>query len=403
MAWSDRLREAAYTSPSGKRTVFLYEDVSRQIDRKTSAYDFPDADGTYIQDLGSSGRRYPIPAIFSGPDCDLDADAFEADLLERGTGRLEHPVYGAVDVVPFGTITRKDNLKTGANESIVEVVFWQTIGVIYPAAQADKASAVLASIEEFNEASAAQFEASVRLETMVEKANFKGPFLAAVAGVQAGLGRVADTQANVRAQFNTMVASINIGIDLLIADPLTLAFQTAILVQAPARAISDIRARLNAYGDLLHDIVTSAGTVAPNTFHRRDLCASAYVTGSILAVVNNRFTTKREALEAAETILAQFKELSDWRDPNYIGIDTGEAYQALQVAVAIATGYLVEISFTLKQERTITLDRDRTIIDLAAELYGAVDSELDFLINTNNLTGSEILELPRGRKIVYYR
>ena len=41
--------------------------------------------------------------------------------------------------------------------------------------------------------------------------------------------------------------------------------------------------------------------------------------------------------------------------------------------------------------------------DLDAELYGSVDDRLDFLIESNGLTGSEILELPRGRAIVYYQ
>jgi hypothetical protein len=70
--------------------------------------------------------------------------------------------------------------------------------------------------------------------------------------------------------------------------------------------------------------------------------------------------------------------------------------------VALTAGHLVETSFTLLQERRIVLDRERTIIDLAAELYGSVDDRLDLLINSNDLTGSEILELPRGRTIVYY-
>ena len=78
------------------------------------------------------------------------------------------------------------------------------------------------------------------------------------------------------------------------------------------------------------------------------------------------------------------------------------AYQRLQEAVAITAGFLVEISFTLKQESIIILDRPRTIVDLVAELYGTVDDELDFFITSNNLSGSEILELPKGREIVYY-
>ena len=51
----------------------------------------------------------------------------------------------------------------------------------------------------------------------------------------------------------------------------------------------------------------------------------------------------------------------------------------------------------------IQLDRARTIIDLSAELYGRVDDRtLNFMIDSNRLTGSEILELPRGRSILYY-
>jgi hypothetical protein len=124
-----------------------------------------------------------------------------------------------------------------------------------------------------------------------------------------------------------------------------------------------------------------------------------------LSAVNNQFETKTEALEAAEEILTQFEDVVAWRDENYqtLGeVDTGGAYQQLQKAVSLTAGFLVDISFSLKQERALILDRDRTIIDLSAELYGSVDDKLDFLINSNNLTGSEILEIPKGREIVYY-
>jgi len=64
----------------------------------------------------------------------------------------------------------------------------------------------------------------------------------------------------------------------------------------------------------------------------------------------------------------------------------------------------VKVSFSLVPERSIVLDRPRTIIDLCAQLYPRdnLDEKLDFLINTNDLSGDELLELPRGRKILYY-
>ena len=94
MAWTDRIREAAYTSPSGVRQVFAYEDVGQKFARRTTVFEFPNVDGSYVQYLGNGGRQYPIQAIFWGEDHDLQADAFDALLSEPGVGLLEHPLYG---------------------------------------------------------------------------------------------------------------------------------------------------------------------------------------------------------------------------------------------------------------------------------------------------------------------
>lgn len=413
MAWNDRIREAAYTSPGGDRITFAYENVRKTVDKKTTGFEFPDANGTFVQDLGHTGRRYPLRVFFWGDDYDQDADQFEAALLERGVGKLEHPIYGTVDVVPFGTITRRDDLKTAANQAVVEVTFWETIGLIYPAAQTDPASAVLNAVDEYNAAAAAEFEEVTSLDSAVEQASFKNSYESLLDSARGGLQAVADAQESVQKQFDAIYDSINEGIDVLIAQPLTLAFQTTQLLQSPARALTNIQARLDAYGDLANSIISGDGAVVKpgndstnsNQFHTNDLYASTYVTGSVVSVVNNEFTTKTEALEAAELILTQLDDVTNWRDDNFQSleeVDTGSSYQQLQEAVALTAGFLVEISFSLKQERRIVLDRNRTIIDLAAELYGSVDDQLDFLINSNNLTGSEILELPRGREIVYY-
>ncbi|MCK5344977.1 MAG: DNA circularization N-terminal domain-containing protein, partial [Candidatus Heimdallarchaeota archaeon] len=151
MPWQDRITEAAYTSPSGTRLVFDYEDVSKSVEKKTSSFDFPDADGTYIQDLGRKGRKYPLKIIFWGDDYDLEADEFEKLLIEKGMGKLEHPKYGAIDVVPFGAITREDRLKTQANQAVITVTFWETIGIAYPAAQDDPGSEVITAVDEYND------------------------------------------------------------------------------------------------------------------------------------------------------------------------------------------------------------------------------------------------------------
>lgn len=411
MPWTDRIREAAYTSPSGTRTVLTYENVSRSVEKRTSAFDFPDASGTYIQDLGHSGRKYPMRLFFWGDDYDLAAKDFEASLLESGPGTLEHPSYGRVVCVPFGAITRRDDLKTAANQAVIEVTLWETIAEIYPLAQDDPASQVATSIKDFNVAAAGEFEQVLDIDSAVEQATFKSRYNAVKASVTSGLARVAAATATVREKFNTINESINASIDLLVAQPLALGFQTLELTQTPARATAAIQDRLDAYQNLA-GIIIAGGVATPgfnsspsNTFRTSDLYAAAYLTGSVASVLNNEFSTKTQALESADAILSQFEEWVAWRDANLesLGeIDTGAMYQALQKTVALTTGFLVDISFNLKQERALILPNPRSIVDLVAELYGSVDEHLDFFINSNALTGSEILELPAGRRVVFY-
>lgn len=405
MTWLDRLRQAAYTSPGGVRKEFLYEDVSLTVDKKTAAYDFPDANGTYVQDLGHSGRKYPLQVIFSGANYDIDANEFESLLLEQGIGKLEHPIYGVIQVTPFGTIERRDNLTSAANQTFINVVFWETIDLVFPESQTDPGAQVLNSVNEFNAANAEQFQSQTNLGSVVEQASIIGTVKRSLDSVKQGLQKIANFQNDVSRQFNTIYNSINSNINALVGQPLTLAFQTAQLIQAPARALTSISERLEAYGDLANRIIGGGVEETANKFHVQDTYIQSHITGYIASVVNTQFRTKSEALQAADTLLSLYTDVTTWQQLNYSSlgiIDIGQAYQQLQEAVAIAAGFLVQISFTLEQEKIIILDRARSIIDLVYELYQELDNKLDFFIETNNLSGSEILELPKGKRIVYY-
>lgn len=418
MTWIDRLSEAAYTSPGGTRQTFLYEDVSREFTKRTAVFEFPGVDGSYVQDNGHSERRYPLLCIFAGAECDREALAFERLLLERGVGQLEHPMYGRVQVVPFGDIARRDDLKRAANQVIIEVTFWSTVGAIYPSSGASPRHEVLASLDATDAAVSGQFERSIQVDTEARRANAKLSTRSRLQAVRAALGAAADATADVRRQFADQERAINGSIDVLVGQPLLLAEQMLSLAKAPGRSAAGIQSRLAGYADLLDRMLASSVSTAgdssvlpalrvrlANDFYLSDLVAAAALTGSVTSVLATEFTAKPQAIAAADEIARQATAHTDWRDERYGDIeeiDTGESYQALQESVALTIGYLVEISFSLVPERVVILDRPRNIIELCAELYGSIDDRLDFLISTNRLTGSEILELPRGRRVVYY-
>jgi hypothetical protein len=432
--WITRVRKPSFTSASSVRIKFDFEDVSREIELRRAAFQFPGVNGVYIQRNGSGQRSYPLRCIFSGATHDLEATAFEEALLEDGTGTLEHPFYGTIrNVVAMGSIKRRDDLKSAANQTIVEVDFWPTLRAIYPTNQADPTSEITAALEGFNVAAAQGFAAVTDLDTLTKQAGLTDSIRKFLREISSVLGTVSDATASVNREFRDIESTINYGIDVFVGQPLVLAQQLVDLTTAPSRALAGIESRLDGYGLLAERIMTSAAgspvaallpsvvlgertSTITNAFHGADLVAMAAVAGAASSCVHTTFSLRPDALNAALALLDLFDAVVDWRDAAFAAfaaeydgeylpinqLDPGGAYQALLYLVSLLAGHLIRVSFTLIPERRIVLGRNRTIIDLAAELYGAVDSRLDELINANNLTGDEILELPAGREIAYY-
>lgn len=443
-SWKDRIKPAAYTSPVSKtRILFDYEDVGRGFTLRGTQFEYPDVNDGYTQQRGNGPRKYPLTCIFSGNDCDRLATAFEAALLEPGIGKLEHPLYGTIPVVPFGDVERTDALKSAANQSTVTVTFFTTVGAIYPSVKGGGLNEITAAIADFNVALAQQFSKSTSLGSIGKALSAINSFKKFLKSVKKALKKASDAVAKVRKDFANAMEAINEGMDVLIGDPLLLAQQCVNLIQAPGRALAGLESRLEGYDILLKSVLSSAEgapdklinngsillahqTKVANDFHIASLFAMSAVSGTAVSVtaqpvgrsqqgLASSFATRGQVLNAAATLLTQMDSLVAWQETGFAAlaqvdteanfqIDTGEAYQALQLVVGLTAGYLIQASFSLLPEKSVVVDRPRTIIDLCAELYPnvAVDEKLDLLISTNKLTGDEMFELKPGRRIVYY-
>jgi prophage DNA circulation protein len=416
--------------------------LARDVTLRGTAHEFPGVDEAYVQRTGNGPRRYPLRCYFSGPDHDIEALQFEAAVLSAGVGTLEHARFGPVRVVPFGDVGRREDLVTEANQTIVEVTFWTTLEAIYPTADANPQNEILAQLAGFNLAAGQQFANAIKLGSEASRAIEKATIRSLLRDVGKALDSVSSSVAGVRNAFGEATETINLGMDVLIGKPLVLAQQISNLIQAPARALTGLESRLEGYGLMMDSIFgTSAGNPAgrlaetaslgsirqrvANDWHTADLMAMNGLAGSVISctaqpldssgrpVRGPIFQTRSQAIAAAATLEEQLTTLVETRDDQLAAIaalpnlgsdqiDSGEGYQALRFATALAIGNLVQQSFALVPERSITIDRPRTIIDVCAQVYKTVDSKLDFLISTNDLSGDELLELPAGRKILYY-
>jgi hypothetical protein len=166
------IREARYTSPSGKETTFGWETTERNTELKTGVFTFPGRDGANVQHQGAGARTFPLVCIFSGDDCTVKADEFEAMLIERGVAELQHPIYGTIKVKPVGNIKREDDPVKKLGEATVTVTFVETL-TSEEAAELNEAAAetIDEKYDEFSEAAAADFAAAIETENISEQLN----------------------------------------------------------------------------------------------------------------------------------------------------------------------------------------------------------------------------------------
>lgn len=433
VGWQTRIKEGAYKSPSGTRIPFSFTEVSRETPLRRAEFSFNGLNEDYVQDNGHGSRRYPLVCYFNGRDHDKIATSFEAALLEKGIGTLEHPLYGSFPCIAVGSITRRNDLVSGNNQSVVEVTFSTTLPRVYPAGQSYPKSEILAGINDFNLAAALSFSDNVRLNTVARQAEFKSTIRKTLGVIRQTFNEAQGLTAEVRRSYEEQQALINESIDVLVGQPLLLAQALTGLILAPARTLAGYKARLEGYGRMLQGILAafSGSDSGPgasslpesivaqrNAFYLADFTSMTAVAGSTISSTDSVYRTRPEALDAADQILTQFDSAVTWRDERMTElseaspetsveggaiIDIGTSYQTLQESVAQAAGFLVESSFQLVPERAVVLERNRTILDLCGQLYGSTSNErLGFLIQSNDLSGDQILELKRGDKILYY-
>lgn len=435
MTWEDRLQPAAWVSPSGVRFSFDFEDVSRNKTARGTAFNYPDTEGTHVQRTGNTGSRYPLRLFFSGADYDQQIDAFYIALDEPGISVFESPRYGIKRVVHLGEVSQADRLVTRANQGAIELTFFDTIDLIFPQAGQDAASDILATISAFNDATTATFGDKLELDNQTETVSFRNRYEAVIKQAADALKPLVNGERNVRNAFNAVFDSIINGLDVLVGDPLTLASQTLALIQLPATSAAKINVKLNSYVTIADGLIGDKDSAVrepgvdnnpQNAFVNDELVINSCISAAVIAAVGTAgqgseasagtaieslggYVTRPRAIAAAEVLIELLDKVTVWRDQNYQSlastglVDTGESVVPLQRAVAETAGFLVQQSFVLKQERIITLDRARHIVELESELYGTVDENLDFLIDSNDLSGDEILELPAGRRVVFYQ
>lgn len=418
MASVNDLREACYTSPSGKKFYFDYDSkLSSETDLKTATFTFPDRDGALVVPLGVGGRRFSFSCNFFGSRCLKQANEFEEGLKERGYGELVHPLYGVHKVVPTGSISRTDDVVSGINVSSVSVTFSETlIDVASLNSEIVTVDNINAAMDEFEKKSVWEYVKDFTVHRVQDAIWVADMMRKGLDIATKYVDKVARAEKNIYSKWSNIQSELYSSLDGLVSATEDVAIQTIKLFRIPGNAAIEAGKKIECYGSSAIAIINNFRNDPANMTNAQNQWASTRLMLDALmvacaggvAVADSKsdvgFKSREEAVQAATEIAELYDEIIEYEEKNVdkdFFVETGEGYNSMRDVVSISIQHIIENSFSLPNRKSIILGEDRQIIELVYDLYGNLD-KLDEFIVDNNLNYNEIEIIPMGREVAYY-
>jgi len=418
--YRDRLRSSIQlTSPDGVVFNALWIGNSAPQSKKVGIFNFSGVNGSVVQDLGTSSRTYTLTIYFEGPNNDLETEAFMRALSERGIWEVIHPVLGLKKLQPLSFSPNIQPIESG-NVTQIETDWIEPLDVAALPSAAELQASIAAQIDELNDIAAEQLEQSTFQRLAAEVGAFRNGVLDIVSSIEGKLEAVSAFSAAITSEIEAIKRDINRVLEVVPLDVISVAGQLQELIQLPARAITDISTRLDAYQGFADDISFSLtpeepGTSSYNRVAIQELALTA--TFGAVAEISSTGTllSRTDAVELIERNVALFTDSTNALDATQDlfknePIDRqyfsqSQSFPGAAQLNALMVAYLLRSSFDLKVEKRFTLDRPRNPVMVAMEEYGGPgedDANITLFIESNGLQDTEHFIMSQGREVVVY-
>lgn len=415
MSYIDRIRDFIYTSPSGQEFKLLFDSLNRTGGKKAPVTEFPGQNQGAVQDLGNITPTFPVSCYISGADYDLEADRFWEALHEDGPGRLDHPRWGNVNVLPIPE-SQTEQFVDGAGRAVFQITFIRADEkqFEYPSVSIDYPTQVSASVDDFSDLMSSELPAEITDTKSISA--LKELYLDTIGKVADFFDNIANVADNVKAELYQAIRDIENQIDELVTEParmLRAMLRVYRIIGQAIETVDDIRdlpiqEKLQAYKDIYTSIIT--GFKETSARYGQEFNLTNIANLHCLSIANSEaaaygdINTRNEASEII-TKIDEFSKLVREDIQNLESIASIQssydlALQVENITAQIISG-LIDSALDLPTERTEVLDREVTPIKFVFEKYGDLE-RLDFFIEYNNLCCNNIILMPRGLEVRYY-
>lgn len=425
MSWLEKIQtDLIIRTGDGKEYRPQWLNASKTVDYNVAEFEFPQVSGTLVSRGTPKGRRYPMQIFFQGDDHLDVSSAFEVSANDPRPWTLTHPFYGRITVQPASL--EFDNTKYNVSE--IRGTLIETITEDYPQASVVPQDKILADVEAANAALAVS--ATNAIEENGISAATVNDMEAFLDSTQSQTEKIIAQSDNVQGYYNALNKA-RASLTTIGSEPLDAIEQAQAAISAAAAFTVAVQDRLNVYAGMLADaqeVVGSALNLSDKVMFQANggaiLTAMCYASATPLRVGRNPSTGKEiryaqadynsrtDVLSAIELLLDSYNSYlatldsvqSEVAGSPTSFIPDATPLQQLSSLVNYTLSNLFNIALNARQERSIVLEYDSNWIILAHRFYGltADDSTIEQLILQNNAGLSEMLQVQRNRKIVYY-
>lgn len=407
MSWIDNIEDnIKITTGDGANYEPLYKIAEKTIDYNIAEFEFPNIEGTLVKKSQPKGARHKFELHFQGPDHIEEAKAFEESNKDQRAWKVFHPIWGNLTVQP----TSLSFDPSGLAKTVVTAEVVETITEELPKISIDPKNKIAFDFMNTNESVSDGFSNNVIPEA--EDINQMTDTTDTLYSLGAESVKSGDQSNEYFQLYNkTSSAILSAATEVSIAAVLINDLYTY-----PGLFVSSVKDRLSLLQTQLNSI--SSGLENLLTFNSKsvyEMSGAGIISGMVNASINpidTDYTSTNEVLDVIDQILLAYNDFmfnidslqtltGDEEDsyiPNY------DSIASLTSLVTYATANLFNIALNAKQERFVYLEADSNVVSLAHRFYGLEDddSTIDSFMNQNDIGINEILQLKKGRKIIYY-
>ena len=409
MSWITNVNKGMSIRLGDGNTFFPnWMNANRSVEYNISEFNFQNVTGTLVSRKRPMGTRYNIEIFFQGDDNLNLSDEFKKSSEDSRAWQVSHPMYGSLYVQPLSlSFDDRDFNVTRITGQIME-----TIG----------AGLVKTSINPVNVIQAKKLDTDIAFARAYE-AQIPEGLASDIAAMQDNVTFIeqaqvayATTTENAQAAVNAYYAA-NAAIDNAFSDTFTAIRKIQDAINLPATFVNTIGSRVQfLLNNSLELYASITGLTTPNLKLLYENNIAAIVSAMCVASVTNPTTadyrSRGDVLQLIDYISTAYNNYT--ANLNTLQTDNGgspDSYipdfysqQQLNTLVKFTVSNLFAIAANSKQQRTYTTETNTNAILMAYQFYGlqSDDSTITQVMSDNSIGLNEMLQIKKGRKLIYY-